>query len=440
MKKVVLTTLILFFAGAFMLQPGVFPFKSYEKTLANGFKIIAIPLANPGIVAYYSVVRTGSRDEYEPGHTGFAHFFEHMMFRGTPKYPADVYDRITIEMGADTNAFTSDDLTVYQLEFAKEDLEKVMDIESDRFQNLDYEEEAFKTESGAVYGEFLKGKASPWQLLDETLYATAFDVHTYRHTTIGFEKDVIAMPTMYEYSKSFFNRYYRPENVVLLVVGDIVPDNVFQLAEKYYSNWKPGYVAPKITVEPEQTASRTKTVYFKGKTLPFLAVAYKGLKYMPGSKEYVASNILGDIMFDSTSELYTKLVLNEQKVQSLRPSFGMNRDPELNTVMAMIKQAEDVDYVKAEIEKTIQKYRTEIMDKQKLEALKSNLKYSFLMRLSSTARVAGSLARIIAVSGGIETLDTYYETLETITPEDIKMAAEKYFTDKRKTEILLLGE
>ncbi|MCI0470704.1 MAG: hypothetical protein L0Y73_03500, partial [Candidatus Aminicenantes bacterium] len=179
---------------------------------------------------------------------------------------------------------------------------------------------------------------------------------------------------------------------------------------------------------------------FKGKTLPFLAVAYKGLKYMPESKEYVAANILGDIMFDSTGELYTKLVLNEQKVQSLRPSFGMNRDPELNTVMAMIKKAEDVDYVKAEIEKTIQKYRTEVMDKKKLEELKSNLKYSFLMRLSSTARVAGSLARIIAVSGGIESLNTYYQTLETITPEDIKMAAEKYFTDKRKTEILLLGE
>ncbi|MCK4760988.1 MAG: insulinase family protein [Candidatus Aminicenantes bacterium] len=440
MKRFVLTTIIFVFACVSVLQAGIFPFKIHEKTLDNGFKIIAIPLSNPGIVAYYSVVRTGSRDEYEEGHTGFAHFFEHMMFRGTKKFPSNVYDRITTEIGADTNAYTSDDITAYHLEFAKEDLEQVMDLESNRFQELDYKEQAFKTEAGAVFGEYLKSKMNPWRILYNNLYFTAFDKHTYKHTTLGFEKDIIAMPTMYEYSKSFFNRYYRPKNVVLMIVGDIVPEDVFKLAEKYYGKWEQGYVPPKITEEPEQQGPRAKKVDFKGRTLPMLAVAYKSLKFMPGSKDYVASNILGDIMFGFTSDLYSQLVLKEQKVQTLYGDFSMNRDPNLNTVIALVKKKEDVDYVKEEIEKTLQEYRTELMDKKKLDDLKSNLKYSFLMRLNSAARVAGSFTRFIALTGGIEAIDRYYLTLETITPEDIKAAAAKYFSDNRKTEILLLGE
>jgi zinc protease len=440
MKRFILTFIIVILAGGLMLNAGIFPFKSYEKTLDNGFKIIAIPLSNPGLVVYYSVVRTGSRDEFEEGHTGFAHFFEHMMFHGTAKFPKALFEKIVNEMGAETNAFTTDDLTAYYLKFAKEDLEKVMELESDRFQNLEYDERPFKTESGAVYGEYLKGKASPWSMFWKTLMFTAFDKHTYKHDTIGFEKDVVAMPTMYEFSKSFFNRYYRPENVVLLVTGDIVPENVFELAEKYYSKWEKGYVPPKVPVEPEQTGPRAKTVNFKGKTLSLLATAYKGLAFMPESKEYVAANILGDIMFESTSDLYTKLVLKEQKAQAIFPSFGKNRDPNLNSVIVMVKNKADIEYVKDEIEKTVQKYRTELMDKTKLEELKSNLKYSFLMGLSSADRVAGSLTRIVAISGGIEAVDLYYATLETITPEDIKQAAEKYFTDNRKTEILVLGE
>lgn len=362
------------------------------------------------------------------------------MFKGTKNFPSDVYEGLMTLMGADTNAFTGDDLTTYHLTFAKEDLEKVMELESDRFQNLEYDEEAFKTEAGAVYGEYLKSKSNPFFVLFENIYNAAFDKHTYKHTTIGFEEDIKAMPTMYEFSKSFFKRYYRPENVVLLICGDIDPGNVFNLTEKYYGKWQKGYVPPAIIEEPGQTAPRAKVVQYPGKILPLLAVAYKGLKFDPQSKEYVASVMLGDIMFGDTSEIYAKLVLNEQKVQMLGANFGLNRDPNLNAIMAMVKKIEDVEYVKAEIDKTLKKYQADLMDSKRLEDLKSNLKYSFLMRLSSTADVAGSLPDIIAISGGIEALDRYYITLETITPEDIRQAAIKYFTDNRKTEILVRGE
>src|SRR5215510_14941855 len=118
-----------FFAGGSAAQaekPGsLLPYKTHVETLQNGLKVILVPMSSKGLVAYWSVVRTGARDEYEAGHTGFAHFFEHMMFRGTEKYPQDKYGEITTKMGADANAFTSDDLTAFHLAITKDDLEQV---------------------------------------------------------------------------------------------------------------------------------------------------------------------------------------------------------------------------------------------------------------------------------------------------------------------------
>ena len=126
----------------------VFPYRCRKETLPNGLRVLMIPMPSPGLVSYQSVVRTGSRDEVEPGHSGFAHFFEHMMFRGTKKHPGPVYDRIVTSLGAQANAYTTDDFTVFHLTFAKEDLEKVIEIESDRFQNLNYGEAGVSDRGG----------------------------------------------------------------------------------------------------------------------------------------------------------------------------------------------------------------------------------------------------------------------------------------------------
>ncbi len=130
----------------------ILPFKASEKTLPNGLKVIVIPTGFPNIVSLQIPVQTGSRNEVEPGKSGFAHFFEHMMFRGTKAYPPDVYNAIITKAGARQNAFTSDDITNYHVTFAKEDLEKILEIEADRFKNLSYSEAAFKTEARAVLG------------------------------------------------------------------------------------------------------------------------------------------------------------------------------------------------------------------------------------------------------------------------------------------------
>ena len=418
----------------------VFPYDYKVETLDNGLKVILVPMSSSkGLVSYYSIVRTGSRDEYEPGHSGFAHFFEHMMFRGTKKYPGSVYDKLITEMGADGNAYTTDDYTAYHLSFATEDLEKIIELESDRFQNLSYKKPEFQTEAGAVYGEYRKNVTNPWMVMFEKLQETAFDKHTYRHTTMGFVEDIKAMPTMYEYSLSFFDRYYRPENVVLLISGDIDEKSTMDMINKYYGGWEKGYVTPQIPEEPPQTGPRMASVKYEGKSLPLLFVAYKGDDFDPSDKEAMAGLLLGDLAFGSNSDLYKKLVLEEQKVQMFGEEFGVNRDPGLWMIYSMIKKTEDVAYVQEEIASTVQQFQEAPVDAKKLENLKKRRKYDFLMNLDTPDKVGGNLARIVAVTGGIEAVDKMFATIAEITPADIQAAAKKYLDVNRRTTITLEG-
>jgi zinc protease len=427
-------------AGAISGKDGkIFPFDYKTFTMDNGLKVFVIPTPAQGLVSYYSVVRTGSRDEFEKGYSGFAHFFEHMMFRGTKKYPGAVYDGLTIEMGANANAYTTDDYTCYHLGITKDNLEKVIELESDRFQNLSYEEDPFKTESGAVYGEYRKGKTDPYFVTYEKLYESAFDLHTYRHTTIGYEKDIAAMPTMYKYSINFFKRYYRPENVVIVVTGDVKIETVKPLIESYYKDWKKGYVTPKIETEPEQASPRIANVDYPGKSQPILAIGYKSLAYNPTDRIYVAAGLVADLLFGETSDLYQKLVLREQKVQSLGTEFTENRDPNLNIILTMVKELGDIDYVKNAILDEITSYQTKLVDKDRLAKLKKRIKYGYLMNLDTPDKVAGGLAREIALTADIEGVNIYFTTLAKVTPEDIRTALQKYFTPKRSTIVTMKG-
>ena len=152
-----------------MAQGGnkIFPYKYTIDDLPNGLRLITVPTDYPNLVSLYIVVQTGSRNEVESGKSGFAHLFEHLMFRGTEKYSAEAYNEIFKNAGADTNAYTSDDRTVYHATFSKEDLDQIMMVEADRFQNLKVPEELFKTETRAVLGEYNKNATNPVNKLFE---------------------------------------------------------------------------------------------------------------------------------------------------------------------------------------------------------------------------------------------------------------------------------
>jgi zinc protease len=420
-----------------MPQKGkIFPFDYKLVTLPNGFKAYLIKAGSTGQIAYVTVVRAGAREEWEPGKTGFAHFFEHIMFKGTDKYPD--YDAITTRIGAARNASTGSDVTQYYLVAANSSLEQIIDIESDRFMNLRYTEPVFRTEAGAILGEFSQGRANPRLYLNEKLMDTAFDVHTYKHLTIGFEKDVRAMPEGYQYSISFHNRYYRPENCVLLLAGDFDVSRAEQLIRKYYSAWKPGYVKPQIKPEPAQTAPREATVEFPGRTLPTLAVAYKGPAWSATDKLSVASEVLGSVAFGPNSDIYRKLVIQDQKVQSLSGDFGLNRDPNLLTIMTMVNNAGDVQAIKDAIRKTVDRFRTESCDPKLLADTKSAMKYGFLMQLETPQGINFALRDIAVYTGGIEAVEDYYRTLESISAEDLKAAANKFLVETGRTTVTLL--
>jgi predicted Zn-dependent peptidase len=307
----------------------ILPFDAAERTLPNGLRVIVVPTGFPNIVSLQIPVQTGSRNEVEPGKSGFAHFFEHMMFRGTKAFPPEAYQAILTKAGARQNAFTSDDFTNYHTTFAREDLETILKVEADRFQNLDYSLEAFKTESRAVLGEYNKNSANPIQKLVEVQRENAFKVHTYRHTTMGFLKDIEDMPNQFEYSKVFFDRWYRPEYTTVIVAGDVKADEVLPLVEKYWGPWKAGTYKVDVPVEPQPSGPVVAHVPWTAPTLPWVSVAFRLPAFTEASREWAALDVLSDLTFGPTSALYKSLVEDEQKVTD--GGSSANTDPYLLT-------------------------------------------------------------------------------------------------------------
>lgn len=416
---------------------GIFPYEYSVDDLPNGLRVITVPTDYPNMVSLYLVVDVGSRNEVEPGKSGFAHFFEHMMFRGSENYTPEQRDAILKRAGASANAYTSDDRTVYHQTFSKDDLEQVIELEADRFQRLNYGEDVYRTEALAVLGEYNKNSANPISKLYETLRATAFKHHTYRHTTMGFLEDIQDMPNQYAYSQEFYRRFYRPEYTTILVVGDVERENVLDLVRREFGGWERGNYAPQIPVEPRQDGPRTAHVDWPSETLPYVAVAWRAPAYADTSREMAALDLLSAIAFGETSELYRALVLNEQKVDLLGPSFGNQKDPELFTVFARVKQPEDVDYVRDRIMATARRFATQPVDAAQLDATRSRMKYGFAMAMNSSNAIAGALAPYVALTRSPETLNRLYATYDRVTPADLQAAAAKYFVDDQRTIVTL---
>jgi zinc protease len=438
MKLSTLALLLLLFTGIHhvtaqsAVRKKIMPFGIQQKKMANGLNVVTVPFNSPGLASLYIVVRAGSREEVETGKTGFAHFFEHMMFRGTEKYSKDKYNLVLKSIGASANANTSLDRTVYHMTGNALMLEKMMEIEADRFQNLKYSVHDFKTEAGAVKGEYTKNSASPFQQLYEKLLNTAFDKHTYKHTTMGFFDDVVDMPNQYDYSLLFFDRFYRPEYTTVVVVGDVKAEEVNRLAEKYFGKWKHGSYAPVIEKEPEQTGTRFAHVKNTGFP-PYVNLSFKSPPFSEKELDLPALDILTTLLFDESGDLYQKLVVKEQKARSLGGGPNLTRDPQLMSVGASIVKASDMQYVKDEIMKVLQDAKTKPVDAKRLADTKSNIKYDFAMRLDSPDQIANSLAQYIWLTGNPESLNNFYALYDKVTAADLMRVAQKYFNEQTLT-------
>ena len=418
-------------------QRKLFPYDYTTDDLPNGLRLVTVPTDYPNLVAIYIVVRTGSRNEVEPGKSGFAHFFEHMMFRGSENFTSEQRDAILKRAGAEANAYTSDDRTVYHEVFSKEDLDEVMRLEADRFIRLKYSPDVYRTEALAVLGEYNKNSANPFFKLYELMRETAFKKHTYSHTTMGFLKDIQDMPNQYDYSLEFYRRFYRPEYTTIVLVGDVTRERALELTKKYWSDWKRGDYVPDISVEPPQTEARTAHIDWPSPTLPHLVVAFRGPAFSDDEKDKIALDLLAPLAFGENSDLYQKLVLKEQKVDQFFPDFGDQIDPELFAVYARVKDPKDVDYVREQILATFKRFTTEQVDQAKLDATRSRLRYGFAMAMNSSEAIARALAPFIALRRTPETLNKLFALAEGITPQDIRATASKYFKDQNRTVVTL---
>ncbi len=198
-------------------------------------------------------------------------------------------------------------------------------------------------------------------------------------------------------------------------------------------------MAPKVTPEPAQQGERTTEVSYPGRTLPILVIGYKGEAFDAKNKNLAAAMLLGELAFGENSDLNKKLFLKEQKVQFLSPSFPMNRDQGLYQIYSMVKKLEDVPYVRDEVYRTIEEFKTRPVDAQKLADLKRRNKYNFLMGLDTPSRVTGGLARVVAITGGVEAIDELYTSFDAVTPQDIQNAAKRYLATERRSVIVLKG-
>jgi zinc protease len=404
----------------------ILPFPIQQKQMANGLNVVTVPFNSPGLASLYIVVRAGSREEVEAGKTGFAHFFEHMMFRGTEKYSKEAYDEVLKSIGASANANTSLDRTVYHMTGNAAMLDKMFEVEADRFQNLKYSVHDFKTEAGAVKGEYTKNSASPYQQLYEKILNTAFEKHTYKHTTMGFFNDVVDMPNQYDYSLTFFDRFYRPEYSTIVVVGDVKQEDVNRYAEKYFGAWKRGSYQPAIETEPEQ--KETRLVHIKNPAFPpYVSLNYKGPAFSDKGIDLPALNILTTSLFAESSDLYQKLVVKEQKARFIGGGASSTRDAQLIGISSSVVKTSDMQYIKDEIVKALEAAKTNPIDPKKLADTKSYIKYSFAMRLDSPDQIANALAQYTWLTGNPESLNTYYALFDKVTAEDIMNVANKYF-------------
>jgi len=415
----------------------IFDMPYLMRELDNGLRVIVVKTDYPDIVTLQIPVQTGSRNEVEPGKSGFAHFFEHMMFRGTEKYPSEAYAAILKKAGADNNAFTTDDFTNYYTTFTKPDLETMIEVEADRFQNLAYSEADFRTEALAVNGEYLKNYSNPIMKAFERTRALEFKVHPYSHTTMGFVEDIEAMPDQIEYSREFFDRWYRPEKTAVIVVGDVDPEATFDLIERHWSSWERGDYVADIPAEPAPTGPVYEHIQWDGETQPWLFIGFRSPAFVPGKKDMPAMSLLSSIFFSDSSALYQKLVIDDQSVDQLNTDFPLNRDPNLNLVYARLTDEAHAADVEAAILATLADARTTLVSAGKVEETKSRLRYSFTSQLDKSGSIGAMLAEYVQYDRTPETINGMYQAYDQLTAEDIRDFANEYFTDASRVTVSL---
>jgi zinc protease len=419
-------------APAFGQVPGADQVRSV--TLANGMRIIVWPDRDIPNVALYNWVRAGSRNEV-PGITGLAHFFEHMMFNGTSKRAPGEFDQVLEANGARNNAFTSDDVTVYQDWFPRSALDTVFDLEADRLRNLSFDPKIVDSERDVVHSERrLRIDDSHQGRLTEQVQATAFLAHPYGIPTIGWPADILSWSI--DDLKSFYATYYAPNNCTMVIVGDVEPDSVIALARKYFESI-PAQTPPKPirTTEPDQLGERRVVVNAEAQT-PLVQIAYHGISGADARRP--AMDLLTRILTDGDASRLHRSLVEEQKLAISADSyFTAGFDPGL--VWFFLSLPADGDAKRAEdaFTQQIERIIKEGVTKEELTRARSQALADFWRGMATIDGKAQALGTFAVLQGGYEKLFTEPRAYEAVTVQDIqRIATELLRTTNRTVGVL----
>jgi zinc protease len=431
-----------------------FPYAIHHLKLDNGLDVIVIPAPEfKDMVTYATAVWAGSRNETEKGKTGLAHLFEHIMFRHEYADKPGGYDEQIRRMGAHNNAFTNFDITFYHPTTFTANLigpiprhggsvSGLIELEASRFKALKVDEKTFRTEAGAVLGEYRRNFASPFLNILEKTSAVAFPDHPYGHTVIGLLADVENMPNASAAAWDFFQNYYAPNNVALVIVGDVQPATIFSEVEKRYSDWKPR-PAPKIPAASTPAGEKTVHVAWDADVSPRVTVSYHTPSVDPGNRESAVNFILSELLVSPSAPLFQKLRYQKQSVTALN-SFGLEQstDPHLLMISAELV----LDRFKKDSQAYVDEVRTDLIAgieelknfsrqpnaAETLKVIQSKLRNDLLASLASTDSIATIFATFYRFSRNPHVFDQVLDSVNALTPAAIDSYARKSFTSERR--------
>jgi zinc protease len=411
-------------------------FKIEEHSLKNGMKVLVQEDPSIPNVALYTFYRVGSRNEHE-GITGLSHFFEHMMFNGAKKYGPGQFDKTMEAAGGNNNAYTSNDVTVYQDWFPNSALELILDLEADRVRDLALDPKIVESERQVVYSERrLRVDNDNFGLLEEQLEAATFLAHPYHWSVIGWPSDIEKWTL--DDLKAYFATGYSSSNATMVVVGSVKADEIFRLAEKYIEPIPAHDPPPPVrTVEPKQLGERRVSVH-KFAQLPIVEIAYH-VPQAQGPDYYTLELVQTLLTSGESSRLYRALVDQQQLAIEVDSSHVITFDPFMFTFTVQPRQGVAPEKAEQALYTEIEKLKSAGVDEHELQKAKNQAIAEHYRSLRSINRRANVIGRY-EVFFDYHKLANVEQEYNKVTAADIQRAVKEYFDVNNRTVATLVPD
>jgi zinc protease len=406
-----------------------------ERTLSNGMRIIVQPDHRAPVVVSLLWYRVGSMDEVN-GTTGVAHVLEHMMFKGTREFGAGEFSRIIAAAGGRDNAFTSKDYTGYFQMLHKSQLGLALKLEADRMANLSLTSDEFAKEIKVVMEERrLRTEDRPRALLYERLMAAAFVAHPYRNPVIGWMSDLQNMRA--EDAQAFYGQWYAPNNALLVVVGDVAPEEVFALAQEHFGAIPfRALPARRPQDEPPQLGLRRLSVKAPAE-LPYVLMAFRTPKLADPERDWEphALEVLANVLSGHpAARLPRALVLTERLANSASASYdGIGRGPAVFYLDGVPAAGRTVEELERALRREVQRIADDGVAEDELNRVKAQAVASHVYRRDSMFFQAQQIGSLEMAGLQHTTLDLQLEKLKQVTPAQVREVARRYFGDDQLT-------